>query len=103
MARIKIEDLPVAEDLTPEQEELILGAGLRSFRPTLEALEGREMMDAGLGRSLLPPVVPPDRAPAQTRHPQVAPQGQQQSNFAQADAREITRVADNFLLHKIIT
>jgi hypothetical protein len=52
MARIKIEDLPVAENLTPEQEELIEGAGLRSFKPTFEALEARQMMDAGLGRAL---------------------------------------------------
>jgi phosphatidylethanolamine-binding protein (PEBP) family uncharacterized protein len=53
MARIKIEDLPVAENLTPEQEALIQGAGLRSFRPTLEALEGREVPAAitGLGIS----------------------------------------------------
>ena len=36
MARITIEDLPVGENLTPEEEELIFGAGRRSFRPTLE-------------------------------------------------------------------
>jgi hypothetical protein len=42
MARIRIDDLPVADDLTPEQEELILGAGL-SFRPSLEHLEAREV------------------------------------------------------------
>src|SRR5262245_2675956 len=59
MARIKIEDLPVADHLTPEQEELIQGAGLRSFRPTFEALEGREMMDAGLGHGLPLPVARP--------------------------------------------
>ena len=59
MARIKIDDLPVAENLTPEQEEQIQGAGLRSFRPTLESLEGREMMDAGLGHGLQPPVLRP--------------------------------------------
>src|SRR5262249_30901426 len=34
MARIRIEDLPVAEDLTVAQEELIVGAGRKSFRPT---------------------------------------------------------------------
>jgi hypothetical protein len=38
MARIKIDDLPAAENLTPEQEELIQGAGPRSFRPTPEGL-----------------------------------------------------------------
>jgi hypothetical protein len=44
MSQIRIDDLPVAETLTPEQEELIQGAGLKSFRPTLEALEDRLMM-----------------------------------------------------------
>jgi phosphatidylethanolamine-binding protein (PEBP) family uncharacterized protein len=48
MARIRIDDLPVAENLTPEQEELILGAGLKSFRPSLEMLEVRDM-PASLG------------------------------------------------------
>src|SRR5262245_55252980 len=59
MARITIKDLPVAENLTPEQEELIQGAGPRSFRPTFEALEGREMMDAGFGHVLQLPVALP--------------------------------------------
>src|SRR5262249_169970 len=36
--------LPVADALTPEQEALPLGAGLKSFRPTLEVLEGRALM-----------------------------------------------------------
>lgn len=49
MARIRIDDLPLGENLTPEQEELILGAGRRTFRPTLESLENREMMDASIG------------------------------------------------------
>jgi Raf kinase inhibitor-like YbhB/YbcL family protein len=43
MARIHIDDLPVAENLTPEQEALLLGAGLKSFRPSLESLEAREV------------------------------------------------------------
>ena len=43
MVRVRIDDLPAAEGLTPEQEELIQGAGLRSFRPRLEVLEGREV------------------------------------------------------------
>jgi Raf kinase inhibitor-like YbhB/YbcL family protein len=43
MTRIRIDDLPVAENLTPEQEALIIGAGLRSFRPMLEELERREV------------------------------------------------------------
>jgi hypothetical protein len=49
MVRIRIDDLPLGENLTPEQEELIVGAGRRTFRPTLESLENREMMDAGIG------------------------------------------------------
>jgi hypothetical protein len=48
MSRIRIEDLPVAENLTPEQEELIQGAGLKSFRPRLEALEDRLLMTYGI-------------------------------------------------------
>lgn len=56
MARIKIEDLPVVENLTPEEEELIFGAGRPSFRPTLESLENREMMDAGFGSALQTPL-----------------------------------------------
>src|SRR5262245_24182197 len=43
VTRIRIDDLPVAENLTPEQEALIQGAGLKSFRPSLESLEGREV------------------------------------------------------------
>src|SRR5262249_17786247 len=43
MTRIRIDDLPVAENLTPEQEALIQGAGLKSFRPSLEGLEDRFM------------------------------------------------------------
>ncbi len=54
MARIRIEDLPTVENLTPEEQETLLGAGRRSFQPTFEALEAREMMDIGLGRALLP-------------------------------------------------
>jgi hypothetical protein len=43
MARIRIDDLPGAENLTPEQEALLLGAGLKPFRPSLEHLETREV------------------------------------------------------------
>src|SRR5262245_2882267 len=46
MARIRIDDLPVTETLTAEQEALIEGAGLRSFKPSFEALEDRQMMSA---------------------------------------------------------
>jgi hypothetical protein len=48
MSRIRIDDLPVAEDLPPQQEELIQGAGLKSFRPSIEALEDRQLMAAGI-------------------------------------------------------
>ena len=58
MSRIKIEDLPVAENLTPEQEALIEGAGLRPFRPTLEGLEDRQFMDADFGDALLALMLP---------------------------------------------
>src|SRR5262249_50349456 len=43
MARIRIDDLPLTEARAHEQEALVLGAGLPSSRPTLEALEGREV------------------------------------------------------------
>src|SRR5262245_6916622 len=49
MTRIKIDDLLVAEGLSAEQEALILGAGLKSFRPRLEALEVREVPTITLG------------------------------------------------------
>jgi Raf kinase inhibitor-like YbhB/YbcL family protein len=43
VSRIRIDELPIAENLTPEQEALIQGAGLKSFRPSIEALEDRFM------------------------------------------------------------
>jgi hypothetical protein len=58
MSRIVINDLPAAEGLTPGQEELVQGAGLRSFRPRIEALEDRQMMAANLGAALAPPKAP---------------------------------------------
>jgi hypothetical protein len=67
MARIRIEDLPVAEVLTAEQEELIQAAGLRSFRPRVEGLEDRQMLDAGLGRSVMVPLAPGAPAPVQAQ------------------------------------
>jgi hypothetical protein len=56
MTRIQFNDLPPFETLTPEAMEEIFGAGLRSFQPTIEALEAREMMDAGLGQALVAPL-----------------------------------------------
>jgi hypothetical protein len=53
MSRIRIEDLPPAdENLTPEELEQIEGAGRPSFRPSLEGLEGREMYAVNLGNVL---------------------------------------------------
>jgi Raf kinase inhibitor-like YbhB/YbcL family protein len=49
MGRIKIDDLPVADNLTPEEEALLQGAGLRSFRPSLESLEAREVCTVTFG------------------------------------------------------
>src|SRR5262245_10917602 len=78
MASIKIEDLPVTENLTAEQEALIEGAGLRSFRPTVEGLEGRQLMDAGIGHALLAPMAPPAVGDDQPGHVRILG-GQQQS------------------------
>jgi hypothetical protein len=63
MARIRIDDLPVADNLTPEQEDLIQGAGLKSFRPRFEVLEDRQVMSAHLGAAL-PPMKAPVLGPA---------------------------------------
>jgi len=60
--RIKIEDLPVTENLTPEQEEQVEGAGLRSRRLSLEGLEDRQLMASHLAAAL--PVPPPALGPA---------------------------------------
>jgi hypothetical protein len=68
MARIRIDDLPIADSLSPEQEQLILGAGLRSFRPSLEALEDRQLMSAGL---TVLPLKPPALAPATVSTPSI--------------------------------
>ncbi len=54
MARIQIEDLSPVESLSAEETEDIFSAGRKSFHPELQALQTREMMDAGIGQSLLP-------------------------------------------------
>jgi hypothetical protein len=59
MERIQFDDLAAVENLTAEQMEQIYGAGWRSFKPTFEALEDRQLMAAGLGQSLLPDLAPP--------------------------------------------
>src|SRR5262249_29252535 len=51
-------DLPQVENLTQEELERIFGAGLQTFQPTFEALEAREMLDAGFRPPLLPPLQP---------------------------------------------
>jgi hypothetical protein len=59
MSRIRIDDLPPVETLTQEELDAIFGAGLRSFRPTFDVLEDRQLMAAGLTHSLLPNLPPP--------------------------------------------
>ena len=60
MARITIEDLSPDTDLTPEELELIYGgAGRRSFRPTIDSLEVREMYAANLGSVAVPGLLGP--------------------------------------------
>jgi hypothetical protein len=54
MANIRIDNLPVPEPLTPEEQEQILGAGRPSFRPSFEGLENRELYAANLGGALPP-------------------------------------------------
>jgi hypothetical protein len=73
MARIRIEDLPAAEGLTAEQEELIQGAGLKSFRPTLEGLEDRQLMASHLAGALPVPAPAPDPAHLSVRQLTSAP------------------------------
>jgi hypothetical protein len=49
MARIRLDDLPPEETLSPEELERLFGAGVRdSFRPTFEGLENRELYAAGV-------------------------------------------------------
>ncbi len=67
MARIQINDLPLVEKLTPEQEEEILGAGRQTVRPTLESLESREMMDAALGGTMITGILAQASAKAHVR------------------------------------
>jgi hypothetical protein len=75
MARILIADLPLVETLTPEEQEEILGAGRFEFKPAFEALEAREMMDAGLGQPLLPSFVASQNPAAQAFHGQTQSPG----------------------------
>src|SRR5262245_60767958 len=62
MARIHIKDLPVAENLSPEERERLFGAGRASFRPSIESLEGREMYAVNLGSALTPTLLTSMRA-----------------------------------------
>ena len=52
MSRIRIDDLPAVSTLTPEEMAEIFGAGSRSFQPTFETLEDRQLMTGGLNASL---------------------------------------------------
>jgi beta-glucanase (GH16 family) len=54
----ELNDLSAEQPLTPEEKEELAGAG--RFRPTFEAMEAREMMDAGLGAALVAPLAPAD-------------------------------------------
>jgi hypothetical protein len=60
MARIKIEDLPVYQEMSEEEMEAILGAG--RFRPVLEELERREVMSATVGTPPVGANMPPPQA-----------------------------------------
>lgn len=68
MARIRIEDLPEVDNLTQEEMEQILGAGLRSFKPTFEALEAREVCDVGFNHALLSSAAQPQTADGPQTH-----------------------------------
>src|SRR5262249_5701256 len=52
---IEIKDLLPEGTLTPEEKEKLARAGRFSFRPTFDALEAREMMNAAPIVSLQPP------------------------------------------------
>ena len=87
MARIRIDDLAVAEALTPEQEALLLGAGLKSFRPSLEALEGRDMPSG------LAPLTQPVQVfqPVLSNHVVIAHQGQLSAGNLKLDVEQAIR------------
>ena len=83
---LEISDLPPEETLTPEEKERLAGAG--RLRPTVEALEAREMMDAtGLGGAGLP-LSPPSNA-AHIRRLDAG-----QGGAAQAQAEAALRVVE---------
>jgi PKD repeat protein len=48
MAKIRIADLPVHREIYRDELEDIFGAGMPRFRPSVEALEQRELMASGL-------------------------------------------------------
>ncbi len=54
MAHLHIDDLAAAQTLTPEELEQIMGAGRASARPTVEALEGRELYAVSITGSVTP-------------------------------------------------
>jgi hypothetical protein len=58
MSRLKSEDPAAAEDLTPQQEGLVEGTGLRPFYPPPEGLEDRQFLDADFGDEFLALLLP---------------------------------------------
>ena len=51
--RIRIDDLPLVELLTPEEEAVLFGAGPRKPALGVELLEDRQLLTGGLSASLL--------------------------------------------------
>jgi exo-beta-1,3-glucanase (GH17 family) len=115
MARIRIEDLPPADDLMPEEMEQIFGAGRTPFRPTLEGLETRDLMAAHFHGALLPdltagagPLVSQTGQALPPHQPQVlamqASYGQQQvANLSGLSVIEALRAASNWIIYEPIT
>jgi len=67
MARIKITDLPLLQDLTEEQLKDLFGAGPRSYKPSFDALEDRQLMS---GVNLLTTLTSVQRATVNASTPQ---------------------------------
>jgi hypothetical protein len=88
---IEIKDLPPEETLTPEEKERLAGAG--RFRPRVEALEAREMMDAtSLGSALSSGQGPP----AETAHLRNLQDMNRQAPPAASETSATTHSSDNF-------
>jgi exo-beta-1,3-glucanase (GH17 family) len=115
MARIRIEELPPADNLMPEEMEQIFGAGRTSFRPMLEGLETRDLMASHSHGALLPGLTAGARPlgshtgqalPAHT--PQVlglqASYGQQQvADLSGLSVIEALKAGSNWIIYEPIT